>query len=697
MQPPRLSLTNNVAPLRSGSSIAGKAFFMMSLAVIVLFGTIYLTMQTQNKTMAQEQNTHEVQSAARESFRTLEQKFNDKESLSKATLENPYTAQSHTQLAWVRSDTTGALSIINKTEQPPCLDVIALVNRFNQTDSVTQNQQGFNVCKDLNVLAVLHPAYISDGSSRISVVAWYDGISNSNRITEEFTQEFGAMFVIGIILCLLASRAISVSLSTPIRHLAQVTNDIADGNYTVDLPTDRSDELGLLARAFNKMVRAVKEREHNIRQLAYFDELTGLYNRAYFLEVLQNRIEQSNQKILVAVWDIREYPNIHEALGFSVADSVLVTLSQRFKSDLKDLLVLSRLSEQTFAIITPDILKDTPQTLAKTIFQSVGKSICVDTQSFDISATIGLSEYPTHGIMPEVLLRRAEMARRHASKSRCNWLMFTPGLETPSTLGLSILSELTIALQTNNQLQLYLQPKISVVTGRIDSVEALIRWHHPTRGLIPPFSFIPLAEQTGRIVDITAWAIPTGLSLMSRCGSIGPLKISINVSALDLEQEDFAENVIQCLAQTNTAPDTLYLEITESAAMNNPERALNTLLKLHRAGVGLSIDDFGSGYSSLSYLKRFPVQELKIDRSLVAGIRPGSDGEVILRSTIELGHSMGLSVTAEGVETVDEYDLLSNLGIDHIQGYLIGKPMPFDAFQHFMQSKTTFTPTSSPN
>jgi EAL domain-containing protein (putative c-di-GMP-specific phosphodiesterase class I) len=223
-------------------------------------------------------------------------------------------------------------------------------------------------------------------------------------------------------------------------------------------------------------------------------------------------------------------------------------------------------------------------------------------------------------------------------------------------------------------------------TGTIEQAEALVRWQHPQRGLIYPNEFIPFAEQTGRIHDITLWAIEEALMLIQSVSEIGETRISVNVSALDLQQPEFALKVIELLRASKVEPNLLCLEITESNAMEDPDRVLETLIQLHDHRIYLAIDDFGSGYSSLAYMKRFPVDELKIDRTLVAGARRNTDSETILRCTIELGHHMGMLVTAEGVETIEEYGVLQHLAVDHIQGFLVSKAIPLEQYKQFCQA-----------
>ena len=668
---------------RLGNSIAFKAFLLTAVTIFALFLTIFLILKTQVSGLVQGQHQATAAMTARESFRLLAQHYNDKPgSDAIVTPPLPGDSQDEFEWAWIRSEPNGSLSVVRSSAPLPCSEVARLANRFESANAVTSDKSWVHLCAKHDTLAVLYPDYIPDGNARISVIAWRS--MEKQAPLDHLNSEFSGMLLVGLLLAFLISRAISYSLSTPIQMMAKAASDMADGEYTHQLHVERRDELGELASAFNKMAQAVSEREGQVRRLAYIDELTGLYNRTFFLKVLQERIEQSFEREFVIVWDIDRFKVINEVLGFSVGDTVLKVLGQRFATDLKDAVILARLGGNTFAMLVPASLGNTMESQLNLLFHCIETPVSVDGQPLDVSATTGISEFPAHGLMAEDLLRRAEIARFHAKRARLRWLAYRPQFEVSSTSRLSMLSELKIALETRGQLQLYLQPKLNTQSGRIDQAEALIRWHHPERGLIPPNEFIPFAEQTGRISELTVWAIGHALELLEQTRTFWPLQISVNVSAQDLEQEGFADKVILALKKSKLPAHTLCLEITESAAMSDPERAMKTLIRLNMAGISLSIDDFGTGYSSLSYLKRFPVDELKIDRSLVAGVRDGTDGEIILRSTIELAHNMGLSVTAEGVETEEEMTLLKKIGIDHIQGYLIAKPMPLVPFTDFM-------------
>ena len=302
----------------------------------------------------------------------------------------------------------------------------------------------------------------------------------------------------------------------------------------------------------------------------------------------------------------------------------------------------------------------------------------LDDQTIDLGASIGIALHPLHGRDAGSLLSRAELAMYAAKRQRSGSQLYEPRLDAGSQESLSLLSELRQAVGAR-ELRLYLQPKVDLQTGQVVAAEALLRWQHPQRGLVLPGDFIPFAEQTGFIRQLTAWVIDAAARAAQKAHARGlDLRISVNLSARDLMDQDLPAKVMAVLQQYGTRPQSLCLEITESAIMDDPQRAMLTLEQLRKLGFWLSIDDFGTGYSSLAYLKRLAVDELKIDKSFVMAMERDLDDAKIVRSTIELAHNLGLTVVAEGIETARTWQLLAALGCDEGQGYYIARPMPED-------------------
>jgi EAL domain-containing protein (putative c-di-GMP-specific phosphodiesterase class I) len=341
---------------------------------------------------------------------------------------------------------------------------------------------------------------------------------------------------------------------------------------------------------------------------------------------------------------------------------------------------VARLGGDEFVVLLPNSSIDQAKIAATRILKSLEVPISLEDQTVDLGAGIGIAGFPEHGLDVQSLLGRAEVAMYLAKKTGNQAVVYDPAFDKSSQQSLSLLSELRRAVD-NNEFRLYVQPKVLLDTGQVIGLEALIRWVHPEKGMIFPDNFIPFAEKTGFIRVLTHWVLDQSAALCNALGAQGVHpKISANLSAHDLLDSELPAKFGDILARYQVTGSSFCLEITESAIMDDPIRALQTLEGLHAMGVELAIDDFGTGYSSLAYLKRLPVDELKIDKSFVINMERDTDDAKIVRSTIDLGHNMGLRVVAEGIENEVVWDILAKMGCDQGQGYFISKPMPVEQF-----------------
>jgi EAL domain-containing protein (putative c-di-GMP-specific phosphodiesterase class I) len=304
----------------------------------------------------------------------------------------------------------------------------------------------------------------------------------------------------------------------------------------------------------------------------------------------------------------------------------------------------------------------------------------LDGQSVDLSVQAGTALFPEHGQDSNTLIAHAELAMFTARRQSKAWLNYEPAMDTSNPASLSLLSDLKHAIR-NQELAIYIQPKVDAQSGRVTGGEALIRWHHPTRGMVPPDTFIPFAEQSGFIRTLSLWVVEESARVWRQLKAEGlEIRLSVNLSTRDLVDSDLPAKLLAIVERQQTPPYALILEVTESATMDDPQHARRTLCKLHDLGFRLSIDDFGTGYSSLAYLKDLPVDELKIDRSFVMNMEHNLGDAKIVRSTIDLAHNLGLKVVAEGLESPKAWKILAGLQCDQLQGYLISKPLPVAAF-----------------
>jgi diguanylate cyclase (GGDEF)-like protein len=486
--------------------------------------------------------------------------------------------------------------------------------------------------------------------------------------------------ILGVIVSAIGSVLTARSVTRPIAALAQFSKRIGQGDYAEPIEIRQHDEIGQLAQAFNQMQQGIQEREQRITELAYMDRLTGLPNRALFSDRLQQAIASAmlgGTPLVVMMIDLDRFKYVNDTLGHPIGDMLLCEVAQRLRSVLqRQTDTVARLGGDEFAVLLPADNLDGACLIATRMLRALEQPIMVEGQLVDVGASIGIVTFPDNGTDMNVLLRRADIAMYVAKRSNLGFALYDEKHDQHSAERLSLMSELRQAVE-HDQLTLYYQPKVDLATHRVKYVEALVRWDHPTRGFVAPDQFIPFAEQTGYIKTISRWVADKAIAQCAEWHAHGiDLAVSVNVSARELIQSTLPETFQALLDKHDVSPERIWIEITESAIMDDPNHAIETLDRLHAMGIRLSIDDFGTGYSSLSYLKRMPVDELKIDKSFVIGMTHHKDDETIVRSTIDLGHNMGLKVVAEGVEDEALMQRLKALRCDLAQGYHLSRPLP---------------------
>jgi diguanylate cyclase (GGDEF)-like protein len=479
-------------------------------------------------------------------------------------------------------------------------------------------------------------------------------------------------------------------ITNPLRVLTGSARRLERGDYGAEVRVNSRDEIGELAQSFETMRQAIQAREGEIRRLAYQDALTDLPNREQFRHDLRQailRAKSEDHPCSIMLLDMDRFKHVNDVLGHKFGDRLLRAVAERLRDEaLHDGDILARLSGDEFGILLAKADSKDAKIVAERVQRAFERPITLDDHTVDLGAGIGIASCPDHGKEADPLLSRAEIAMYAAKQHKSGTVVYQPGLDSTSEESLTLLSELRYAVD-HDQLRLFLQPKISLRTGQVVGAEALIRWEHPIRGLVPPLRFIPFAEQTGFIRIITAWMLEQSARMLAQLAAEGqPMKLAVNLSTRDLMDQELPLKLEKLLAQHAVDPAHLVLEITESAIMDDPERALNTLNRLHAMGLKLSIDDFGTGYSSLAYLKRLPVDELKIDKSFVMNMESDLQDAKIVRSTVDLAHNLGLNVVAEGVENAKSWKLLAGLACDEVQGYLVARPMPATQFPQWARN-----------
>lgn len=450
----------------------------------------------------------------------------------------------------------------------------------------------------------------------------------------------------------------------------------------VQLILKRNQALLKTRRELNREIRQRKTIQQDLARLESTDALTGLANRRFFLEDLAHTLniaDRQMRQVSLIMIDLDRFQMLNDSLGHQFGDELLVKVSERLNHLSSELILVAYAGGDEFMICQQhvDNVDDVIHLLGR-IKHCFSEPFEVHSEAHNITATMGVAVYPHSGLDADTLLRNADIALYRAkAQGRNTYQFYTEGMQEREVMRLELDKDLSKAL-ANNEFVLHYQPQLDLDKSEIRSVEALIRWQHPVRGLVPPLDFIPLAEESGRISDIGRWVV------MAACRQLGlwkgtpygHLRIAVNLSGHELNDEFLVDHIRDTLAAEGVPANQLEVELTEEIFIQNIEHNLDQLTRLHQLGVHLAIDDFGVGYSSLGYLRNFPVDLLKIDRSFITDVTERHDDAVITRAVINLAHNLGIRVVAEGVETQEQLNFLKQHRCNLIQGYLISRPVP---------------------
>lgn len=482
---------------------------------------------------------------------------------------------------------------------------------------------------------------------------------------------------IALVLAAVIGTLLGRSATRPIGDLVLAARRIQQGQYETAVEVSGGDEFRSLAATFNAMQRNIAARESDIKHHLYHDSLTGLPNRAK----AENQLEQlvsgaaRPESFTLILIDLRNVHDINASLGHHVGDDVLREAARRLRQNAHTADTVARLGETQFLIIALDCRGERAPLYAEQLTGVVRTGFHLSSISLDLHVACGVCVYPDHGDSAATLLRRAQIALEDSTDARTRVAVYRTGSDEDHRRRLTLITDLRTAIDRDG-LSLVYQPKVTMATRSVKSLEALVRWTHPQLGPISPGEFVPLAEATGGSRRLTSWVLKAAIGQMGQWREAGlEVDVAVNLSAPDILDPDLGDEILYLLRSRRVEPTSLLLEITESAVMRDPHLAARNMQLLRVAGVRFAIDDFGTGHSSLSQLNMLPVDELKIDRSFISHARLGSDAATIVTSTIELGHRMSLDVVAEGVEEPEAWNLLRQLGCDFAQGFLISRPL----------------------
>lgn len=513
--------------------------------------------------------------------------------------------------------------------------------------------------------------------------------------TRQLMRQIVLLTLFAASIAVLVAILIGRGITRPVTHLAEAAKRIGAGDYAEQLPVRGSDELTDLALAFNSMQSGIAERETQIRHQASHDALTNLPNRNHALDQLDIAIAKARETAgccAVLMLDLDRFKEVNDTLGHAFGDDVLQAVAKRLHEVVGDGDFLARLGGDEFLVILEGANESIAIDRAQKLVSSLDAPFVMPKAQVSLDASVGVAVFPDHANDAASLLRRSDIAMYEAKQQHSGVAVYKSGHDEHHLRQVSVMGELRMA-QERGQFTLAFQPKIDLLSGRIAHVEALLRWQHPQLGRIAPDEFIALAERSGIINSITRFVIDEALRQTAPWIRQDIIHgVAINLSPIDLLDSDLPAYVQERLQIHDIDPKNLVLEVTESTVMRDVTSSLSTMQNLRQSGVRLSIDDFGTGHSSLAHLRRLPVDEIKIDKSFIMALGSDNDDSVIVRSAIEIGHNMGLRVIAEGVEDKRCLEILRALKCDMVQGYYFSAPLAaadFMVWQHTYNQRET--------
>ena len=518
------------------------------------------------------------------------------------------------------------------------------------------------------------------------------GLDAAERESQALTFRVGILMLFGLGTVLLSSVMVSRAIRRPLKELKKGAEHFAAGDLDFRVPVARKDEMGEVIDLFNSMASALQENQKDLSHQAFHDTLTGLPNRSLFQDRLAHamaRQGRDHKPLAVLLIDLDDFKTVNDSLGHAAGDQLLMSVAESITSCLRPADTAARLGGDEFAVLVEDMRgRRDALNVAERILRAFTGKLIIEGKEVFVHGSVGIAiSYGQEE--SEELLRNADVAMYAAkAKGKGRYEVFDIGMHEGALARLDLKTELQTAAE-RREFQLYYQPLISLATGRIVGAEALLRWEHPIRGFIPPLEFIPLAEETGLILDIGRWVLEEACLQTNywQMAFDADFKISVNLSGRQLQETDIVDVVTTAIAKAPIAGSSLTLEITESVLMRDTKATVAKLSELRKAGVHLAIDDFGTGYSSLGYLREFPVGVVKIDKSFTDGIAQGPEDSALARAIIKLAETLGMETIAEGIETDEQVRQLINLGCTVGQGEFFSPAVHANEFESLLSAQ----------
>lgn len=510
-------------------------------------------------------------------------------------------------------------------------------------------------------------------------------------ITKFQSRAIIASGLIAIILIIVGYLILDKAILKPIKNLTNALRLETSGETELSLPEGQLNETRELVHAFKEMRHQVHSRQAELEHQALHDSLTGLPNRTLLLDRITQTIitaKRSNANPALLIMDLDFFKQVNDTLGHRIGDNLLYQVGNLIKYNLRAMDTVARLGGDEFAVLINDTNEKKASLVAKKIISLINRPFIVKGNTIHIGASIGIALFPQHGDNSEDLIKHADAAMYTAKRNKLDYSLYNAKEDITSIERLRLIADLKYAIK-NDQLELYYQPKIDIKNQSTTGIEALLRWQHSTLGFIPPREIIAMAEQAGVVNKLSRWVLRKALSTAKQLAAQDyRLNVAINLTAQNLQDQTFSNFISEQLAENGVPPDMLTLEFCERDIMEEPEEIMQQLEPIQHMGIRLSIDDFGTGFSSLAYLKKLQVQELKVDTSFVKDICRDANDATIVYSTIQLAHNLGLTVIAEGVEKEAVLQKLKEMGCDAAQGFYLCKPLPFTELNEWLKTGT---------